>query len=109
MDSVLDHAPCGFLVFADDGAILRINATLSRMLGYGEGELRGQHLQVLFSPGGRVFYQTHFFPLLKLQGEVEEIYIGLRTRNGDEVPFLVNARRHEANGVAENTCVLVRM
>jgi two-component system CheB/CheR fusion protein len=109
MDSVLDHAPCGFLVFSDDGSILRVNATLSQMLGYAEGELRGQHLQVLFSPGGRVFYQTHFFPLLKLQGEVEEIYIGFRTRNGDDVPFLINARRLDLNGVAENTCVLVRM
>jgi PAS domain S-box-containing protein len=109
MDSSLDNAPCGFLVFADDGAILRVNATLSRMLGFDDGVLPGQHLQVLFSPGGRVFYQTHFFPLLKLQGEVEEIYIGLRTRSGEEVPFLINARRIEENGRAENTCILVRM
>src|SRR3954467_13111466 len=109
MDGSLDNAPCGFLVFADDGSILRVNATLSQMLGYDRGELPGQHLQVLFSPGGRVFYQTHFFPLLKLQGELEEIYVGLRTKSGEEVPFLINARRLEENGVAENSCILVRI
>ena len=109
MDASLDNAPCGFLVFADDGSILQVNATLSRMLGYADGELPGQHLQVLFSPGARVFYQTHFFPLLKLQGELEEIYMGLRPRGGDDVPFLVNARRREENGRAENNCILVRM
>ena len=109
MDSPLDTAPCGFLVFSDDGAILRVNSTLNRLLGYDEAELAGKHIQTLFSPGGRVFYQTHFFPLLKLQGEVEEIYIGLRTRSGEDVPFLINARRIEQNGRAENTCVLVRM
>jgi PAS domain S-box-containing protein len=109
MDASLDNAPCGFLVFADDGSILQINSTLNRMLGYEAGELVGQHLQILFSPGGRIFYQTHFFPLLKLQTEVEEIYIGLRTRSGDEVPFLINARRVQANGRFENNCILVRM
>ncbi|MFL6520086.1 MAG: ATP-binding protein [Chthoniobacterales bacterium] len=109
MDSSLDNAPCGFFVFADNGSILRVNATLSKMLGYDQDELPKQHLQVLFSPGGRVFYQTHFFPLLKLQGELEEIYIGLRTKSGEEVPFLINARRREENGVAENSCILVRM
>lgn len=109
MDSALDNAPCGFLVFTDDGAILEVNATLSRMLGYDESVLPGQHLQVLFSPGGKVFYQTHLFPLLKLQGEVEEIYIGLRTRTGEEMPFLINALRREENGRAENTCIFVRM
>lgn len=80
MDLSLDQAPCGFLVFDDDGYIVAANETLSRMLGYDCSALPGQHVQVLFSPGGRVFCQTHFLPLLKLQGEVEEIYSGCARR-----------------------------
>jgi two-component system CheB/CheR fusion protein len=107
--SPLDDAPCGALTFTDDGYIVAVNATLCRLLGYAVDELSGGHLQKILSPGGRVFYQTHFFPLLKLQGEVEEVYMALRGKAGDEIPFLVNARRTEKNGRAETDCILMRM
>lgn len=109
MELSLDDAPCGVLIFTDDGHVVRVNATLCRLLGYEPQELVGQHLQTIFSRGARVFYQTHFFPLLKLQGEVEEVYMALRAKSGEEIPFLVNARRQERNGRIENDCVLVRM
>lgn len=109
MDLSLDNAPCGVLVFTDDGHVANINTTLCRLLGYEREELLGHHLQMVLSAGARVFYQTHFFPLLKLQGEVEEVYMVLRAKSGEEVPFLVNARRQEYDGRVENHCILVRM
>lgn len=105
----LDDAPCGVLTFTDNGYIVAINPRLCDRLGYACDELTGVHLQKILSPGGRVFYQTHFFPLLKLQGEVEEVYMSLRAKTGEEVPFLVNARRAERSGRSENDCVLMRM
>jgi PAS domain S-box-containing protein len=107
--SPLDDLPCGVLTFTDDGHIVAVNATLCRRLGYTFEELIGGHLQKILSPGGRVFYQTHFFPLLKLQGEMEEVYMSLRAKTGEEIPFLVNARRQERNDRCENDCILVRM
>ena len=74
-----------------------------------EAEIVVELIAGLASPGGRVFYQTHFFPLLKLQGEVEEVYLSLRAKTGEEVPFLVNASRAERSGRWENDCVLMRM
>ena len=109
MELSLDNAPCGVLVFTDDGHVASVNATLCRLLGYERDELVGAHLQTIFSPGARVFYQTHLFPMLKLQGEVEELYMALRAKSGEEVPFLVNARRRERDGRNENDCMLVRM
>ena len=109
MDLSLDNAPCGVLMFTDDGSVITVNTTLCRLLGYEREELVAKHLQAIFSAGGRVFYQTHFFPLLKLQGEVEEMYMSLRAKSGEEVPFLVNARRHESDGGFANECILVRM
>ena len=76
---LLDNAPCGFLRFADDGAILAVNATLLGWLGRGREDLVGPARRDASSPpGGRIFYQTHFFPLLKLHGRAEEIYLSLR-------------------------------
>jgi PAS domain S-box-containing protein len=98
MDELLNNAPCGFLVFADDGSIIEANATLIDLLGYERGELLKLHIEKIFSVAGRIFYQTHFFPLLKLKGKVEEIYLDLRSKTGESVPVLVNAARHEREG-----------
>ncbi|HEV3469449.1 MAG TPA: STAS domain-containing protein [Pyrinomonadaceae bacterium] len=109
MDELLNNAPCGFLAFADDGRVLAANATLLGWLGRGEGEVVGRHFEALLPPGGRIFYQTHFFPLLKLHGRAEEIYLSLRSAGGEDVPVLVNAARRERGGSAANDCVFVPM
>ncbi|MGV3534025.1 MAG: ATP-binding protein [Chthoniobacteraceae bacterium] len=109
MDSLLTHAPCGFLSFSDKREILLCNHTLSAMLGYPPGELVGRSIDTILTGGARIFYQTHFFPLLTLQGKAEEIYFSLRDANGEEVPVLANAHRREADGVAVNDCVLLRI
>lgn len=109
MDDRLETAPCGFVTFDDDGTILYTNVRLRERLGYRTGELEGQSLETILSVGGRVFYHTHFFPLLKMQGVAEEIYFSLRTKNGDDVPVLVNAARRERAGRIVNDCVFMRM
>jgi PAS domain S-box-containing protein len=109
MDELLNTAPCGFLAFSDDGTIVTANATLLGWLGYAGGELCGRHLESVLPPGGRIFYQTHFFPLLKLHGKAEEIYLSLRAASGEDVPVLVNAARRERGGLAVNDCVFVTM
>ncbi len=110
MNEVLDAAPCGFLSVADDGSIRAINATLLRILGYERAdELCGQHLQRILTAGARIFYQTHLFPLLKMRAHVEEIYLSLRAKSGEEIPVLINARRTERDGAPISDCVFVRM
>lgn len=107
MDDLLNRAPCGFLSFADDGRILLVNATLLEALGYELPELQSRHLEYLLPVASRIFYQTHFFPLLKLHGRVEEVYFSLRAKNGAEVPVLANAARRESEGVLVNDCILM--
>jgi PAS domain S-box-containing protein len=109
MDELLKHAPCGFLTFADDGTIVLINDTLSEGLGYEIGELQGKSLETILSVGGRVFYHTHFFPLLKMQGYADEIYFSLKSKDGADTPVLMNAARHERDGRKLNDCIFVRM
>lgn len=109
MDSLLDTAPCGFLAFADDGAIIMVNATLVEWLEHEPGELEGRHIETIFSIAGRIFYQTHFFPLLKLHGHADEIYLSLRTKDGEDLPVMVNAARRMRTGLMVNDCVIIPM
>jgi signal transduction histidine kinase/CheY-like chemotaxis protein len=45
----------------------------------------------LLSVGGRIFYETHFAPLLRMQGYVNEIAFDLSCKDGRLLPVLVNA------------------
>ncbi|MDQ6861627.1 MAG: HAMP domain-containing histidine kinase [Verrucomicrobiota bacterium] len=109
MDPLLDHAPCGYLAFNDEGIIRTVNRTLAALLNYSPEELAGQRFETLLTVGARIFYQTHFFPVLKLTGEAEEIYLTMRSRGGPDVPVLTNAIRRERDGEMRSECVFVRM
>jgi PAS domain S-box-containing protein len=109
VDELLNNLPCGLLSFADDGVVRLANGTLHAMLGYAAGEIEGQHVERLLTIAGRIFYQTHFFPLLRLHGRAEEIFLLLRCKDGREVGALVNGVRHERGGVVVNDCVLLEV
>lgn len=109
MDPLLDRAPCGYVVFNDEGIMRMVNQTIAELLGYRSEELVGRHFETLLNVGARIFYQTHLFPVLKLHGEVEEVYLTLRSRNGEEVPALTNGVRRERDGEMLNEIILVRM
>lgn len=109
MDKLLENAPCGFLTAKDDGEIKHVNKTMLDMLGYENSQnLIGGHIENIFSVGGRIFYQTHVFPLLKLHGKAEEIYLDLRSKQDDSIPVLLNADRRSVDGFeATNTYVFI--
>jgi signal transduction histidine kinase len=94
LDPLLDTAPCGFLVVGDDGVIRVANATLAALLGAGNAAaLVGRHVDFVLTAASRIFYQTHVFPTLRLQGRVQEVYVSFIGAHGEDVPVLLNARR----------------
>src|ERR1700685_3014018 len=96
-DTLYEHAACGLLLNDVSGRIQRVNATFCGWLGYDAAELAGtRHIQDLLSAGGKVFYQTHWAPLLQMQGSVAEVKLNMIHRDGHMVPMLLNAvsRRH---------------
>ena len=99
-ETLFQHAACGLLLCASDGLILKANATFCGWLGHAEYELVGEKkLQDLLSIGGRVFHQTHWRPLMQMQGSVSELLLDVRQRQGDKLPMLFNAVRREHAGV----------
>src|SRR5687767_5154484 len=109
IDPLLDTAPCGFLSFADDGTLRVVNRTLCDMLGYPADELAGRHVEMVMTIGTRIFYQTHFFPLLRLHGHAEEIFLLLRAKSGEDLAAIANAVRRERDGGWITDCVLLQV
>ncbi len=109
LDPLLDGQPCGFLSFSDDGTVRVANRTLLDMLGYARAELLGKHVETILAVGSRIFYQTHFFPLLRLQGRASEIFLLLRGKNGEDIAVLANAERRERDGQYATDAVLLQL
>jgi len=107
MDSLLDTAPCGFLSFTDDGTVQTVNQTLLDLLDRSREEVVGTPVEQLLSPGAKLFYHTHFFPMLKMEGEAEEVYLSLETSEGDDLSCLLNATRTPRDGEPVNEVVLL--
>lgn len=94
-----DHAPCGLLVTDDDGLVLRANATFCEWLGTTPGDLVGKRrFQDLLTVGGRIFHQTHWAPLLHMQGSIAEVKLDLVLTGAKPIPMVMNAFRRERDG-----------
>ncbi len=107
VEALFDDAACGLLLTRPDGTILRVNRTFCGWLGYRSDELLGRHrVQDLLTMGARIFHQTHWAPLLQIQGSVAEVKLDVVHRAGHTIPLLLNAvRREHPEGVFHELAV----
>lgn len=99
---LFEGAPCGLVVTDEDGRILRANRTFCDWLGYTSAELSGRPFQNLLTVGGRIFHQTHWAPLMRLQGSVAEVKLSIIHRDRRPIIMLLNGVRREHGGKAYN-------
>jgi sigma-B regulation protein RsbU (phosphoserine phosphatase) len=91
-EDLYDNAPCGYLSTLLDGQIAKVNDTLLRWLGFERGDLVGRRrFSDLLTIGGKLYHETHFAPLLRMQGEVSGIALEMRTADGGRLPVLVTS------------------
>lgn len=90
--ALYDRAPCGYLTTTPDGTIVRVNQTFLDWTGHSAGALVGARtFSSLLSPGGRIYHDTHFAPMLRMQGRANEIALEVVKTDGGRLPVLVNA------------------
>ncbi len=92
-EDLYENAPCGYLSTMLDGRIAKVNATLLGWLGRTRAELVGvRRFADLLTAGGRIHHETHFAPLLRLQGELSGIAVELVAADGSRLPVLVTSK-----------------
>lgn len=109
MQGLIDRAPAGFISFADDGTVRDVNTTFLEMLAADRAAIVGKPFESLLTVASRIFYQTHLFPLLKLQSRVEELFITMRCGDGADAAFLANFVRREDGSEILYDGVLMRL
>jgi phosphoserine phosphatase RsbU/P len=91
-EDLYENAPCGYLSTFLDGQIAKINTTLLNWLGYTREQLVGRrYFADLLTVGGRIYHETHFAPLLAMQGEIGGVALELQAADGARLPVLVNS------------------
>lgn len=98
---MIDQAACGLARTAENGLFLWVNRTFCDWVGYSAPDLVGRKtMQDLLTMGGRIFHQTHWAPLLQMQGSLSEVKLEVRHSDGETViPMVMNAIRREQNGI----------
>ncbi|MCX3290134.1 SpoIIE family protein phosphatase [Streptomyces sp. NEAU-H22] len=91
-DDLYESAPCGYLSTMMDGTIAKINNTLLDWLGLDREAVAGRRrFADLLTIGGKLYHETHFAPLLRMQGELRGIALDMRRQKGGPLPVLVSA------------------
>jgi len=100
---LFEAAPCAYLFTSLDGTITKVNETFLQWTGYPSFDLLDQKkFHDLLTRPSAIFYETHFSPLLHMQGFIKEITLDFLCADGSHLPALVNSKIHKdqfGNGV----------
>lgn len=109
MDDRLRYAPCGYVSITHEGIIKDVNQTFLDRMGYKQVDLVHKHFESIMSTANKLIFHSYFYPFINLNGQVEELFINLKDSDGKAVPYLLNGRRLECEGVEVIDCILVQM
>ncbi|MEU4659470.1 SpoIIE family protein phosphatase [Streptomyces sp. NPDC023723] len=91
-EELYEAAPCGYLSTLMDGTIAKINTTLLDWLGLPREKVVGRlRFPDLLTVGGKLYHETHYAPLLRMQGELRGIALELKGAEGRRLPVLVSS------------------
>jgi phosphoserine phosphatase RsbU/P len=105
---LFENAPCGYLTIGPDGRISKVNATLEAWTGFSADKLIGQRLHQFLNMAGRIYFETHIAPLLRMQGFFNEFALDFETAAGERLPVIANAaERRNSDGTVLFTALVV--
>ncbi|MFF1439559.1 PP2C family protein-serine/threonine phosphatase [Streptomyces sp. NPDC058295] len=91
-EDLYESAPCGYLSMLMDGTIAKINTTLLDWLGLDRQAVVGRmRFTDLLTVGGKLYHETHFAPLLRMQGKIGGIALEMKQADGARMPVLVSS------------------
>ncbi|MGV9700450.1 PP2C family protein-serine/threonine phosphatase [Streptomyces sp. NPDC003470] len=91
-EELYESAPCGYLSTLMDGTIAKINTTLLNWLGMERDAVVGRmRFTDLLTVGGKLYHETHFAPLLRMQGEINGIALEIKQADGGRIPVLISS------------------
>jgi sigma-B regulation protein RsbU (phosphoserine phosphatase) len=90
-EDMFENAPCGYLTLLTNGRIQRANKTLLGWTGHTADQVAGKRFSDFLNMAGRIYYETHIAPLLRMQGTFSEFAIDMVSTTGAPIQMIANA------------------
>lgn len=90
-EELYHDAPVGYFTTRLDDRITRVNRRFLEWTGYDEADVVGTRFVDLLDAGTQLFYETRHVPVLHLEGETREVVLGIRRKDGEIMPILINS------------------
>lgn len=91
--------PCATATTSVEGLLLSVNGEFLQVLGGDAAHWQNQTLARVLPLPGRIFLETHLWPLLRKRGELREVSLNLLTQDQRLVPVLINARLGQRDNI----------
>lgn len=89
-EDFFDHSICGFIITDAESNIQRMNKTAAEWLNGSPDDFRNKRFSDLFAVGGRIYFETHLWPLLRMQGHFDEVTVELADTGNGKMPIYLN-------------------
>lgn len=97
-----NEASVGFFTTNSSGTIINANPFFLSLIQCSAEEVIGKMSFQEFLPiGAKIYYQTHYLPLLQIDGGVKEINFEILGKDKSKIPVLVNSQKKTKDGSAQ--------
>ena len=72
-EDMFENSPCGYITLRTNGRISRVNRTLLGWTGHTADNMVGKRFSDFVNMAGRIYYETHIAPLLRMQGFFQRV------------------------------------
>lgn len=90
-EDFFENALSGFIITNPKGYIVRANKKIAGWVNTSADELKGKRFSNLLTIGGKIYFETHLWPLLRMQGFFDEVVLELSSSDGQKLQVMVNA------------------
>jgi phosphoserine phosphatase RsbU/P len=91
LEDMFENSPCGYITLQTSGRVARVNRTLLGWTGYTADDMVGKRFSDFVNMAGRIYYETHIAPLLRMQGFFNEFAIEMISAKGEPIQMICNA------------------
>ncbi|MDY0933333.1 PAS domain-containing sensor histidine kinase [Chryseobacterium sp. CFBP8996] len=89
-DDFFESSLCGFVITDGNGKITRVNQCAAHWLNGSPDQFKGKRISDIFSIGSKIYFETHLWPLLRIQGQFDEISVELIDTGKGKIPVYIN-------------------
>jgi phosphoserine phosphatase RsbU/P len=91
LEDMIENAPCGYVTLHANGRIEYVNLTFLAWSGHAASQMIGKRFSDFLTIPGRIYFETHIAPLLRMQGFFNEFAIDMVTASAEPLQMIANA------------------